>query len=74
MRLFFCGFGEGRISVGINPHVPNFSDLSKSATNIPSEYTITSIVQNDAMILPNDANPGRMTFSERTGSEMSKTR
>ena len=35
--------------------------------NIPSAYWIANIDQNDAMILPHDANPRRMTFSERTG-------
>jgi hypothetical protein len=37
-----------------------------SATNIPSAWTIANIDPNDAMILPYDANPDRMTFSERT--------
>jgi hypothetical protein len=35
--------------------------------NIPSEFKIASIAPNHALILPNDANPGRMQFSERTG-------
>jgi len=36
--------------------------------NIPSECRIASIAPNHALILPNDANPGRIQFSERTGS------
>jgi hypothetical protein len=35
--------------------------------NIPSEFRIASIAPNHALILPNDANPGRIKFSERTG-------
>src|SRR5438552_1489096 len=35
--------------------------------NIPSAYRIANIALNDAMILPYNANPGRMEFSERTG-------
>jgi hypothetical protein len=38
----------------------------KSATNIPSECKIAIIGPNDTMILPHDANPGRIKFSERT--------
>jgi hypothetical protein len=34
--------------------------------NIPSACRIANIAINDAMILPYDANPGRMEFSERT--------
>jgi hypothetical protein len=37
-----------------------------SAANIPSACRITNIDQNDAMILPYDANPRRMEFSEST--------
>ena len=37
--------------------------------NIPSVYRIANIDQNDAMILPHDANLRRMTFSEATGNE-----
>jgi hypothetical protein len=40
--------------------------LNKSATNIPSECRIASIDSDDAMILPRDANPGRIEFSEMT--------
>jgi hypothetical protein len=40
--------------------------LNKSATNISSECKIASIGPDDAMILPHDANPGRIEFSERT--------
>jgi hypothetical protein len=40
--------------------------LNKSATNIPSERKIASIGPDDAMILPPDATPGRIKFSERT--------
>jgi hypothetical protein len=40
-------------------------DLNMSATNIPSECKIATIALNDAMILPYDANPGRMEFSGR---------
>jgi DNA invertase Pin-like site-specific DNA recombinase len=36
-------------------------------TNIPSACRIAIIALKDAMILPYDANPGRMEFSERTG-------
>src|SRR5258706_14054851 len=42
-------------------------DLNKATMNIPSEFRIASIAPNHALILPNDANPGRMQFSERTG-------
>jgi hypothetical protein len=35
--------------------------------NIPSKCRIASIDPNHAMILPYDANPSRMEFSERTG-------
>jgi hypothetical protein len=38
--------------------------------NMPSVYRITNIALNDAMILPYDANPGRMEFSERTPSAL----
>src|SRR5262249_38045753 len=41
-------------------------DLNRSATNIPSKCRIASIVLNDAMILPDEANPRRMEFSGRT--------
>jgi hypothetical protein len=34
--------------------------LNRSATNIPSACRIANISLNDAMILPYDANPGRM--------------
>jgi len=36
-------------------------------TNIPSACRIANIALNDAMILPYNANPGRIEFSERTG-------
>ena len=42
-------------------------DLNRSTTNIPSACRIANIAINDAMILPYDANPARMEFSERTG-------
>ena len=42
------------------------SRLEQSATNIPSECKIASIGPDDAMILPHDANPGRIKSSERT--------
>jgi hypothetical protein len=42
--------------------------LNKSATNIPSEWKIASIGPDDAIILPHDANPDRIKFSERTGA------
>jgi hypothetical protein len=35
--------------------------------NIPSACRIANIADQDAMILPYDANPRRMEFSERTG-------
>jgi len=41
--------------------------LNKSATNIPSECRIANIDPNDAMILPHNANPDRIEFSESTG-------
>jgi hypothetical protein len=41
--------------------------LNKATMNIPSEFRIASIAPNHALILPHDANPGRMQFSERTG-------
>jgi len=37
-----------------------------SATNIPSTCRMELIALDDATILPYDANPGRMEFSERT--------
>ena len=37
--------------------------------NIPSACTIASIALNDGMILPYDANPSRMEFSEGTPPE-----
>src|ERR1035437_3197543 len=42
--------------------------LNRSATNIPSACRIVNIAFNDAMILPYNANPSRIEFSERTGS------
>src|ERR1019366_1125506 len=39
----------------------------RSTTNIPSACRIANIAINDTMILPYDANPARMEFSERTG-------
>jgi hypothetical protein len=41
-------------------------DLNKSATNIPIEYRIAIIGSHHAMILPDEANPGRIELSERT--------
>src|SRR5262245_30011247 len=41
-------------------------DLNKSTMNIPSECRFASIAANHAMILPHDANQGRMQFSEST--------
>jgi len=49
--------------LGLKP-VPR---LEQVGTNIPSACRIANIALNDAMILPYDANPGRMKFSERTG-------
>jgi hypothetical protein len=46
---------------------PAHRDLNKATMNIPSEFRIASIAPNHALILPNDANPDRMQFSERTG-------
>src|SRR5262249_26110737 len=43
--------------------------LNKPATNIPSECRLAIIGSHDAMILPHDANPGRIKFSERMGLE-----
>jgi hypothetical protein len=45
-------------------------DLNRSATNIPSACGIANIALNDATILPYDANPSRMEFSERTGGNL----
>jgi len=42
-------------------------DLNMSATNITSKCRIASIGPDDVMILPHDANPGRMKFSEDDG-------
>ena len=36
----------------------------KAETNIPSACRFANIALKDAMILPYDANPGRMEFSE----------
>jgi hypothetical protein len=47
--------------------------LNRSATSIPSACRIASITDKDAMILPYDANPCRMEFSERTPAFGSKT-
>ena len=41
-------------------------DLNRPTANIPSAYRIANIALNDAVILPYDANPGRMEFSEWT--------
>jgi CBS-domain-containing membrane protein len=41
-----------------------------SATNIPSPCRITNIDPNDVMILPHDANPCRIVFSERTARDV----
>src|SRR5260370_42033371 len=43
-----------------------------SATNITSKCRIASIAPDDAMILPHDANPGRMKFSESTRGLMNR--
>src|SRR5262245_30714519 len=43
------------------------SYLNMSATNIPSPCRIKNIDPNDVMILPHDANPCRIAFSERIG-------
>jgi hypothetical protein len=40
--------------------------LEQVATNIPSARRIANIAFNDAMILPYDATPSRMEFSEWT--------
>jgi hypothetical protein len=39
--------------------------LEQVGANIPSACKTANIAQNDAMILPHDANPGRMEFSEK---------
>jgi len=55
-------------------------DMTRQSITAPSSATIAEacvyrkprperIVSNDAMILPCDANPGRMEFSERTGEQ-----
>jgi hypothetical protein len=41
-------------------------DLNRSTTNIPNAYRIANLAFNYAMILPYDANPGRIELSERT--------
>jgi hypothetical protein len=43
-----------------------------SPTNIASKCRIASIATDDTIILPHDANPGRMLFSKRTRSRLSK--
>jgi hypothetical protein len=45
----------------------DIAQCPQSIVNVPSDCRIASIVPNHAMILPNDANPSRMEFSERTG-------
>ena len=40
-----------------------------TCSHIASACRITNIAQNDVMILPYDANPGRMEFSERKRPE-----
>jgi hypothetical protein len=40
--------------------------LNRSTTNIPSASMIANIAFNEAMILPYNANPSRIEFSERT--------
>jgi hypothetical protein len=47
--------------------VPNRHRDLKSATNIPSECRIAIIGSHDAMILPYDANPGRIKFRKGHG-------
>jgi hypothetical protein len=47
--------------------------MNMSATSIPSACRIANIDPNDAMILPHDANPDRMTFSERTSCPRSRS-
>ena len=59
-------YGEDE-RTGRDPASSRHRGLNKSATNIPSECRIASIGPDDAMILPHDANPGRIKFSERTG-------
>ena len=44
-------------------------DLNKSTTNIASESSSANIVRDHAMILPDDATPRRMEFSEGTGHQ-----
>ena len=39
--------------------------------NRPSAYRMANLADQDAMILPHDANPGWMEFSERTGTTAS---
>jgi hypothetical protein len=41
-------------------------DLNRSTSNVPSACRIANIGANHAMILPLEANPSRMEFSERT--------
>jgi hypothetical protein len=43
------------------------SRLEQVGDKLPSECRIASIGPDDAMILPHDANPGRIEFSETTG-------
>jgi hypothetical protein len=44
----------------------DIAQCPQSIVNVPSDCRIASIVPNHAMILPNDANPSRMEFSEGT--------
>ena len=48
--------------LGFNP-APRLEHI---AISLPSACRIANIALNDAMILPHDANPHRMEFSERT--------
>src|ERR1017187_2697156 len=51
-----------RSYLGFNP-APRLEHI---AISLPSACRIANIALNDAMILPHDANPHRMEFSERT--------
>jgi hypothetical protein len=58
---------QGDVELMAEKQILSFErDLNMSATNIPSPCRITNIGPNDVMILPHDANPCRIAFSERT--------
>jgi hypothetical protein len=57
--------------VGLMLQRPANSNMS--ATKSPSVASIANVNVNDAMILPHDANPRRIRFSERRGIHTNTT-